>query len=168
VEPYNHRVNATEHTIQTVKIRFIGALGTTDVNFPVQLWDQLTPQVQDAINLLHRSRIKPNVSAYKALKGPYDWNRYLMVPLHTNKIIFKDSDTWASWAPQGLNTWILGPSKDQYRCHLFYISETRGYRVLGSANLFPQHCMAPKYTPKLHIKELSEELKSNLENLACK
>jgi hypothetical protein len=28
--------------------------------------------------------------------------------------------------------------------------------------------MAPKYTPKLHVKELSKELQTNLEKLACK
>jgi hypothetical protein len=52
VEPHNHRVNAAERAIQTFKNRFIGALGTTDTQFPIQLWDKLTPQVQDSINLL--------------------------------------------------------------------------------------------------------------------
>jgi hypothetical protein len=46
VKPGNHGA------IQTFKNRFIGALGTTDVNFPIQLWDKLAPQVQDSINLL--------------------------------------------------------------------------------------------------------------------
>ncbi len=61
VEPHNHRVNAAEHAIQTFKNRFIGALGTTDADFPIQLWDKLTSQVQDSINLLRRSRINPAV-----------------------------------------------------------------------------------------------------------
>jgi hypothetical protein len=77
VEPHNHHVNAAEHAIQTFKNRFIGALGTTDFDFAIQLWDKLTPQVQYSINLLHRSRIKPNVSAYKALEGPYGWKSVL-------------------------------------------------------------------------------------------
>jgi hypothetical protein len=34
---HNHRFNAVEHAIQTIKNRFIGALGTTDVDFPIQL-----------------------------------------------------------------------------------------------------------------------------------
>ncbi len=72
VKPHNHRVNAGEGAIQTFKNRFIGVLDTTDVNFPVQLWNKLTPQVQDSINLLRRSRIKPKVSVYEALESPYD------------------------------------------------------------------------------------------------
>jgi hypothetical protein len=52
VKPGNHQVNAAECAIQTFKNHFIGALGTTDIDFPIQLWDKLVPQVQDSINLL--------------------------------------------------------------------------------------------------------------------
>jgi hypothetical protein len=55
VEPHNHRVNAAERTIQTFKDVFTGALATTDVNFPLQLWDKLTPQVQNCLNLMRCS-----------------------------------------------------------------------------------------------------------------
>ncbi len=51
IEPHNHCVNAAERAIQTSKNWFIGALGTTDTNFLIQLWDDLAPQVQDSINL---------------------------------------------------------------------------------------------------------------------
>jgi hypothetical protein len=115
VEPHNHRVNAAERAIQTFKNRFIGALGTTDTDFPIQLWDKLTPQVQDSINLLRRSRTNPTMSAYETLEGLYDWNRYPLAPLGTKAIIYEDSDTRASWAPHGLDAWFLGPSRDHYR-----------------------------------------------------
>jgi hypothetical protein len=68
VEPHNHRVNAAERAIQTFKNRFIGALGTTDSNFPIQLWVRLAPQVQDCINLLWHLRITPDKSAYETLE----------------------------------------------------------------------------------------------------
>jgi hypothetical protein len=69
VEPGNHCVNTAKRAIQTFKNRFIGALGTTDMDFLIQLWDKKPPQVQDAINLVRRSRINPSKSAYEALKG---------------------------------------------------------------------------------------------------
>ncbi len=93
VEPHNHRVNAAERAIQTFKNRFIGALGTTDSEFPVQLRDKLAPQVQVSINLLRPSRIDPTKSAYKILEGPYDWNRYPLAPLGTRAIIYEDPET---------------------------------------------------------------------------
>jgi hypothetical protein len=52
IKPHNHCVNAAERAIQTFKNRFISALGTTNADFPIQLWDKLAPQVQDSINLL--------------------------------------------------------------------------------------------------------------------
>jgi hypothetical protein len=71
VEPHNHRVNAAGRAIQIFKDAFIVALATTDCNFPLQLWDQLAPQVQDTLKLLRPSRINSNISAYEALNGPY-------------------------------------------------------------------------------------------------
>jgi len=43
VESHNHRLNAAERAIQTFKDHFISGLRTTDVDFPVQLWNQLPP-----------------------------------------------------------------------------------------------------------------------------
>jgi hypothetical protein len=48
VEPHNHRMNAGKQAIHTWKDEFIAALATTDRDFPIQLWDRLAPQVQDA------------------------------------------------------------------------------------------------------------------------
>jgi hypothetical protein len=47
VEPHNHRVNVVEGAIQMFNAHFISALATTDSNFPLQLWDRLTPQVEE-------------------------------------------------------------------------------------------------------------------------
>jgi hypothetical protein len=55
VQPHNHRVNAAECAIQTFKDAFIAALATTDSEFPLQLWDRLTLQVSDTLNLMRAS-----------------------------------------------------------------------------------------------------------------
>jgi hypothetical protein len=62
VKPGNHRINAAKLAIQTFKNQFISALGTTNVDFPIQLWDKIAPQVQDFINLLWHSQVdtQPN------------------------------------------------------------------------------------------------------------
>ena len=70
----------------------IGALATTDSDFPLQLWDKLTSQVQDCLNLMRASRIDPTISAYEALNGPYDWNRYPLAPLGCKAVIYEDCD----------------------------------------------------------------------------
>jgi hypothetical protein len=93
VEPHNHRVNAAERAIQTFKTAFIAALATTDSDFPLQLWDWLTPQVEDTLNMLRALHFNPSKSAYKILNRPYDWNRYPLAPLRCKAIFYRDGNT---------------------------------------------------------------------------
>ena len=160
VEPLNHHVNATERAIQTFKDAFIAALATTDRDFPLQLWDKLAPQVQDTLNLLRASRINPNISAYEALNGPYNWDRYPLAPPGCKAVIYEAPAVRGSWASRGTDAWYLGPSIDHYRCNLYFVPETQAYRILGSAELFPQHCQVPNLSPTAHLKALTEELQT--------
>ena len=114
MEPHNHHVNAAERAIQTFKDTFIAALATTDKDFPLQLWDKLMPQVHDTLNMLPTSRKNPEISAYEALNGPYDWNWYPLAPPGCKAIIYKAPAVWGSWASRGTNAWYLGPYKDHY------------------------------------------------------
>ncbi len=101
---------------------FIAALATTDVNFPLQLWDKLAPQVQDMLNLLRELRTTPGILAYDALNTPFDWGRYPLTPIGCKAIIYEAPAVRGSWASRGTDAWCLGPSKDHYRCNL-YISQ---------------------------------------------
>ncbi len=95
---------------------------------------------------------------YEILNGPYDWNRYPLAPLGFKAIVYKDGNTRGSWALCGVNVWYLGPSKDHYRCDLYYIIETQAYCISGSTELFPQHCQLPDMIPHQHLRALTEEL----------
>ena len=158
VEPHNHRVNAAERAIQTFKNAFIAALATTDRDFPLQLWDRLTPQVINCLNMIRTSRIDPTKSAYETLYGPYNWNHYPLAPLGCKAIIYEDGDTRGSWASRGVDGWYLGPSLDHYRCDMYYVHETRVYRISGTTKLFPQHCQLPDMTAHQHFRALTNEL----------
>ncbi len=147
VEPHNHHVNAAEQAIQTFKDAFIAALATTDRDFPLQL-----------CSLLQTSRTNPEILAYEALNGPYDWNRYPLAPPGCKAIIYKAPAVRGLWASRGTDAWYLGPSKDHYRCNLFYVSKTRAYRISGSVELFPQHCQVPNLSRDEHLKALTEKL----------
>ena len=155
VEPHNHRVNAAKRAIQTFKVAFIAALATTDSNFPLQLWDRLTPQVKDTLNLLCTSRVDPTKFAYEILNGPYDWNRYPLAPLVCKAVVYEDGNTRGSWASCGVDAFYLGPAKDHYCCNRYYIPETWAYRISGSTELFPQHCQLPSLTPHQHFRALT-------------
>jgi hypothetical protein len=164
VEPHNHhRVNAAERAIQTFKDAFISALAATDKDFPLQLWDKLTPQVILTLNMMRASRIDPTKSAHEILYGKYDWNRYPLAPLGCRAVVYEDGDTRGSWASRGVDGWYLGPSTDHYRCDIYYIPETRGYRVSGSTELFPQHCQLPDMSPHQHFRALVNEMSDDVD-----
>jgi hypothetical protein len=158
VKPYNHRVNAAECAIQTFQDAFIATLAITDWEFPLKLWDKLAPQVQNTLNLLRASRINPKNSAYEALNGPYNWERYPLAPPGCKAVIYEAPVVRGLWALQGTDAWLLGSLKDHYRCNLYYIPETRAYQVSGSAELFPQHCQVSILSNTAHLKALTKEL----------
>eukprot|EP00804_Cyclotella_cryptica_P014650 CCRYP_012669-RA/>CCRYP_012669-RA protein AED:0.66 eAED:0.28 QI:0/0/0/0.66/0/0.33/3/0/1062 len=159
VEPNNHRVNAAERAIQTYKNHFISGLCTTDKDWPLQLWDTLTQQALITLNLLRTSQIDPTKSAYHQLHGHrYDWNAHPLAPPGTKAIIYESPNTRTSWGPRGLGAWYCGPSLNHYRNAKFYVPETKAYRISGSYDLFPQHCILPTFTPDQHVQEVYTEL----------
>jgi hypothetical protein len=110
------------------------------------------------LNLLRVSRVNPSISAYEALNGPDNWGRYPLAPPGCKAIIYEPPAVQGTWASRGTNAWLLGPSKDHYQCNLFYVPKTWAYLILGSAELFPQHCQMLNLSPIKHLKPLTAEL----------
>ena len=97
MEPSNHQVNVAERAIQTYKNHFISGLCSTNVNWPIQLWDQLTMQVVITLNLLRTSHIDPTKLAYHQLHGhKYNWNKNPLAPPGTRAVIYKDPNSHTS------------------------------------------------------------------------
>ncbi len=158
VEPHNHRINAAKRTIQTFKDAFISALATTDLDFPLQLWDRLTPQVLNHLNMMRASQINPSKSVYETLYGPYNRNRYPLAKLGCKAIVYKDGNTRGMWTSRDVGGWYLSPSMDHYCCDVYYIPETRAYHISGSTELFPQHCQLPDMSPPQHLRALTDKI----------
>jgi hypothetical protein len=114
--------------------------------------------------MMHASRVDPTISAYEALNGPYDWNRYPLALLGCKAVVYKDGDSRGSWASRGVDRWYLGPSKDYYRCDLYFIQETIAYQTSESTELFPQHCQLPCLMQQQHFRALTEELAEVVDN----
>ncbi len=157
VKPNNHRVNAAECAIRTFKAHHISGIVTTNSNFPLQLWDCLTPQVENTLNMLRPSCIDPTILAYEAVHGPYDWSLFPLAPPRCKAVIYEAPKSRGSWASHGTNAWYVGPSMDHYRCNHFFLPNTRAYQVSGSAELFPQHCQVPFLMWNEHLQEVIVE-----------
>ena len=167
VEPHNHRVNAAERAIQTFKDHFVSALATTDSEFPLQLWDRLTPQVETTLNLMRRSRIDPTKSAYEVLNGPYDWNSFPLAPPGCKAVIYESPAQRGSWGSRDIDAWYAGPSLDHYHCCHYFVPARRAFRIPGSAELFPQHCQVPCLTTGEHLHGLTNEMVVTLKTMTA-
>ena len=99
----------------------------TDSEFPLQLWDKLTSQVETTLDLMRASHINPNISAYEAIWGPYDWNHFPLAPPVCKAVIYKSPTARGSWGSCGTDAWYLGPSVDHYQCNNYFVPETRAY-----------------------------------------
>ncbi len=97
VEPHNHCVDAAERAIQTFKDHFVSTPATIDSEFPLQLWDRLAPQVKNTLNMLRLLQINPNVLAYEAVHGPYDWNRFPLVPSGCKVVMYESPEARTLW-----------------------------------------------------------------------
>jgi hypothetical protein len=133
-------------------------LQQTDSKFPLQLWDCLTPQVENTLNMLRPLQINPAKLAYEAIHGHYDWNHYPLTPPGCKAVIYKSPKFRGSWGGRGTDTWYVGPFLDHCRCNHFFVPKTHAYRISGSAELFPQHCQVPFLMWNEHLQEVIDEL----------
>jgi hypothetical protein len=158
VEPNNHRVNTAERAVRTFKNHFIAGLCSTHPNFPVTLWDKLIPQAVLTLNLLRTSRLNPNLSAHAQIYGLFEYNKTPLAPPGTRALIYEDPATRQSWAPHGKEAWFIGPAMDHYRCYQFYIPETKGICITGTAQFFPHYCKMPTISPADTIAHAAQDL----------
>ena len=88
-----------------------------------------------------------------------------MAPLGTNAVIYIIADGRRSWGARVIDAWYCGPSTDHYQNFIFFIPETESYRISGSFDLFPQHCLLPEFTPIQHTREVLLELTESVQQL---
>jgi hypothetical protein len=131
----------------------------TDSNFPLQLWDRLTPQAESTLNMMGPSCTNPNISAHKAIHGPYDWSRFPLAPPGCKAVIYKSPKACNLWGSRGTDKWYAIPLFNHYRCNHYFVSKTRAYKISGSAKLFPNtakfHSSCGTSISKKFLKSLS-------------
>ena len=142
--PHIHRRNAAERAIRTFKNHFISGLCSIDKKFPLHLWCHLLDQAELTLNMLHTSRINPNLSAHEQIHGIHDFNATPLAPPGTRCIAHEKSSQRGTWAPHGRQGWYVGATPEHYRCYQIYIPKTQGTRICDTVEFFPTHCKMPQ------------------------
>ena len=157
--PHTHRSLKAERAIRTLKNHFIATLCTADPDFPLNLWDDMLPQVEICLN--HLIPYSPNVtvSAYAGLHGgAFDFASHPIAPIGTRVLIHDKPAVRASWAPHGVPGYYLGPALQQYRAYRVWSTPTNTTRVTDTVAWFPHRLTVPG--PSVH-----ETLTSTINNL---
>ena len=80
VPPHQHRRNAAETAIKTLKSHLLNCLATSYRQFPSTEWDRLLSQAELTLNLLCNSRCNPKLSMRTYLNGIHDFNHHPIAP----------------------------------------------------------------------------------------
>ena len=144
VPPGNHRGNKAERMARTSKNHFLSELATTDPNFPLGAWDVLKDHWECTLNLMRRSRLKPALSAWEHLHGPFDFKKTPIAPPGCKAVIHERANERKSWASHGKRGFYVGPAPNHVKCHRVYVTSTKGIRTSDTVEFFPHKTTLPK------------------------
>jgi hypothetical protein len=148
VPPNTHRANKAERAIRDARSHIISSYVTTHTDFPLNLWDEILPQIEISLNLLRPHHPDPTKSAYEGLYGTkYDFLAHPIAPVGTLVVVHEKPTQRASWAPHGLKGFYLGPSLKHYRSWRTWIISTQALRVSDTLAWFPNPLVLPGSSP---------------------
>jgi hypothetical protein len=130
--PHCHIANAAERAIRTFKEHFKSGLATVDTAFPIHLWDRLLPQAEITLNMLHSSRLHPQLSTAAHYHGLIDYNKNVFGPPGCKIIAHEKPSQRRTWAAHGQPGWSLGPAMHHYRCQNVCITATASERIVDT------------------------------------
>ena len=139
VLPHQHRRNAAEKAIRTLKNHLLSGLATYDNQFPIREWDCLQPQCELTLNLLRNSCINPKLSSWAILNGNHDFNRVQVAPPGAKIVIHNKPTQQKSWQFHGTEGWYIGPAFEHYRCLQCYLPVTRMEIISDTVRLIPSY-----------------------------
>ena len=113
--PYQHRRNAAERAICTLKTPFLADLATCDQDFPLRYWNQLLAQCGLTLKLLRNEKLNPKLLTWAYLFGNHDFKKVPLLLLGVKIILHAKPGKRASWEFHGETGWYVGPATHYYR-----------------------------------------------------
>ena len=114
VPPDDHWRNMAEKAIQTFKDHFVGILSGCAPTFPLHLWCQLLPHVEQQLLLLCQSRLHPNLSAYAHVYGHHNYIRHPFIPIGMEALVYNNPHKRRPFTEHCKKAVVLGTSLDHY------------------------------------------------------
>ena len=95
------------------------------------------------LNMLQECGFNPELSAYEALEGSFNFITTPLAPIGCKIIAHETPEKHKTWSPHGVDGFYLGPIMEHYRCHWIYGPKTCSERIIGAVEFQPQICETP-------------------------
>ena len=95
------------------------------------------------LNMLRTFRRDPTISAYKALNGPFDYNKTPLAPLGSPEVLYGYPTNRNNFAPHCTDAIYVAPSMIHYCNRNYWVPYTQKMRISSSARIYPEHCKVP-------------------------
>ena len=99
------------------------------------------------LNLLRQAKLKPMISAYEFMNGPFDYNATPVGPLGCPIIIHKKTSQRHTWDFRGREGWSIGAAMDSYRCDKVIPHDTLAVTISDTVEYRHDHLTLPSVTP---------------------
>ena len=129
------------------KSHFLTGLCTLHPTFPLHVRDRLTVQSVTSLNLLRPCRQNPNLSAYAALNGNFNYNATPLAPPGCKVVMHKNTTKRKTFAPHGSDAYYIGPAMHHYQYYKVYVSQTCGEHITDTISFHLYLCQTPCITP---------------------
>ena len=135
VPSHNHQQNAAQRAIQAWKAHLISTLCTVDWLSILHIWCRLLVQIDLTLNHMRASNLHPQLSAYHALLGQFNFNKTPIITLGTHAIIHKTSCQQKSFGVKRIEGWYVGPVLKHYCCQDIFLRKKMTQEVVRRLNL---------------------------------
>ena len=131
-----HRRNKAERAIRTYKNHHVATLSGVDKECPLELWSDFLEQIEFTLNLMRTS--PSGTSAWAAVHGPHDLNKFPIAPLGVKVVAHVPAQSRRTWAQHGDVGFYVGSALDHYRCYKVWIIKTKSYRISECLSWYPE------------------------------
>ena len=141
--PNLHRHNAAERAICTFKAHFLLILTGISEDSPKNMWDLLIYQTKMTLNLLQKSTLKSDTSAWEHFNGPIRYNQAPLGPLGYKVIMNKKTNARHSWDFRGKCECNVGVSLEKYWCQLIVAKDTKPVQLSDTEEFCHHYLIKP-------------------------
>ena len=122
-------------------------LSVTAETFPIYLWGQLIPYVENKFTIGTITR-KSKKTAYAHLYEPHNYSALPFLPIGTEALIHENSTRRRTLVEHYKKAYVIGTLYEQYRCWNPCVNKKRAPRVSGTVFFLNKYTTNPTVTPK--------------------